>query len=132
MSERWTPQDLAEYQARRSSFCVVTNDVPGQSKYRNRITEAKGIKFHSKKEARRYEELFLMEKSGDIAHLETQVKMPISINGKHICNYLADFVYSDLLAGKVIIEDCKGMRTPLYKLKKKLVEAQYGVTILET
>lgn len=138
MSARWTEMDLAHHVARnpkalrKNPLSPVAAKPVQRSKYRNEIAESSGIKFHSKKEARRYEELALIEKSGDIANLELQVKMPININGRHICNYFADFVYSDLKANKVIVEDCKGMKTPLYKLKKKLVEALYGVTILET
>lgn len=102
------------------------------SKYRNIRTEVDGIKFDSAKEARRYGELKLLERAGEIGELGLQVKMPVELNGKHICNYFADFVYNDLKARKLIIEDTKGVRTPLYKLKKKLVEAQYNVVILET
>jgi hypothetical protein len=139
MSSRWTEMDLAHHVARnpkalrKNPLSPVALAKPvGESKYGNKFTETGGVKFRSKKEAQRYEDLLLVEKSGDITGLALQVKMPIDINGRHICNYYADFVYTDVKAGKVIVEDCKGMRTPLYKLKKKLVEAQYGVTILET
>ncbi len=46
--------------------------------------------------------------------------------------YKADFVYYDKTLNKTIIEDVKGMRTPLYKLKKKLIENQHQITITET
>lgn len=102
------------------------------SKYGNRRTEVDGFSFASKREANRYGELKLLIRAGEIAELALQVKMPVEVNGRHICNYIADFVYNDLKANKLVIEDTKGVRTPLYKLKKKLVEAQYRVTILET
>lgn len=102
------------------------------NKFNAQKTEVDGITFHSLKEARRYGELKLLERAGKVSELALQVKMPIEINGKHICNYFADFVYTDIATNKVTIEDTKGVRTPLYKLKKKLVEAQYRVTILET
>jgi hypothetical protein len=139
VSTRWTEADLANHVARnpkalRKNFLspAPARDEAKPLKYGNKITEVRGIKFRSQKEAQRYEDLLLLEKSGDISELALQVKMPIDLNGRHICNYYADFVYTDLKAHKVIVEDCKGMRTPLYNLKKKLVEAQYGVTILET
>lgn len=42
----------------------------------------------------------------------------------------ADFVY--LEHGKEIVEDTKGMRTQVYVMKRKLMKALYGITILET
>jgi hypothetical protein len=99
-------------------------------KYHNRLTLVDGIVFHSQKEARRYEELKLNQQAGAIANLRTQVKYSLDVNRKRIALYVADFVY--LENGKEIIEDVKGMRTPVYQIKKKLMNAIYGIEILET
>lgn len=122
MSERWTPHDLAIHLERRAA---------PRSKFGNQRTEEDGINFASKREAKRYQDLKLMERAGEISGLNLQVKMPVTMNGVHICFYIADFAYSDK-QGNAIVEDCKGFRTDVYKLKKKLVEAQYGIEIIET
>lgn len=101
-----------------------------RSKYRNVPTRVDGIRFASKKEARRYAELKLLQKAGKISHLLLQVPFMCQVNGIVVCKYLADFQYYDK-AGVRHVEDAKGMRTPLYALKKKLVEAQHNVKIEE-
>jgi len=100
------------------------------SKYHATRTEVDGYVFASKAEARRYSELKLLEQAGEIDHLMLQPKYEIAINKKHICNYFADFQYR-LHRGAYVVEDVKGVRTPVYQLKKKLVEAIYGITIAE-
>ena len=102
------------------------------SKYRNKISEFKGIKFHSKGEMERYQELLILEKVKEISNLRLQVPYKIEINGNKICTYFADFVYFDEKTKEEVVEDYKGTRTAIYRLKKKLVEAQYGIKILET
>jgi hypothetical protein len=101
------------------------------SKYRNVKTDG----FASKREAARYQELLLLEKAGEIKRLDTQVKYPLVVNGQLICTYIADFVYKDLAVPSFcedVVEDCKGFRTPTYKLKKKLMEAIHHIVIKET
>ena len=102
------------------------------SKYNAVPTEVDGIRFHSAKEARRYSELLLMVKADEIKDLRLQVKYSLDVNGVHICNYFADFVYYDFKFSKEIVEDSKGMRTKEYKLKAKLMKACHGIEIFET
>ena len=102
------------------------------SKYRNVKTVVDGITFHSKREANRYLELKLLVKAKEISNLELQPKFPCVVNGILVCNYLADFRYTDLKNGLLVIEDTKGMKTALYKLKRKLMLACHGIDILET
>lgn len=71
-----------------------------------------------------------MQRAGQITELRRQVPYVIEINGKHICKWIADFVY--LKDGIEHVEDSKGFKTPEYRLKRKLVEAIYGFRILET
>lgn len=102
-----------------------------RNKYNNRIVVVNGIKFHSQKEAKRYAELLLLLREGVISDLATQVPYLITVNGKKICRYVADFVYRDLQTHGTVVEDVKGYRTEIYKLKKKLVEAIYDFKITE-
>jgi len=100
-------------------------------KYRAIPTEVDGIRFSSKKEARRYSELKLMERAGEISGLSLQPKFPIIINGVKVCTYISDFQYT-LPSGETVINDVKGMKTPIYNLKKKLMRAVHSVEIFET
>ncbi len=84
----------------------------------------------SKAEAKRCDELHLLQKQGQISHLEREVKFPFRVDDKVVFTYRADFAY--FADQKRVIEDVKGFCTPVYKLKKKLIEAQYrGVKIVE-
>lgn len=103
-----------------------------RSKYRSIPTVVDGIRFASKKEANRYAELKLMEKAGAIRDLILQPMFALHApNGAYIGKYLADFTYWLTENDKKIYEDVKGMKTALYRWKKKHVEAQYGIVIAE-
>jgi len=100
-------------------------------KYGNHKTEIDGYLFDSQAEARRYQELKLMQAAGEIDALELQPVYEIMVGERHICNYRADFKYYDIKKGMAVVEDVKGYRTSVYRLKKKLVEALYHVEIME-
>jgi hypothetical protein len=100
------------------------------SKYRNKITFVDGLRFASKKEAARYTQLKLLSQSGCIQQLELQVKFPIAVNGVKVCVYIADFVYVE--NNMRIVEDVKGVKTAMYRLKKKLMKAVHGVDVRES
>lgn len=100
------------------------------NKYKAVRTEVDGITFDSKREATRYMELMLLQRAGEIERLELQPKYDCIVNGRKICTYRADFRY--FTKENSVVEDVKGMKTAVYRLKKKLVEALYpGVTIQE-
>lgn len=110
-----------------------------RSKFGNRKTEVYGITFDSAKEARRYQELRLLEKAGEIDGLTCQQPFYLRVWRKgsfiEIGTYRADFHYwegANTTEPREVIEDVKGFRTPLYRWKKKHVEAQYGIEIRET
>jgi hypothetical protein len=97
-----------------------------------------GIYFDSKREANRYSELKIMEKAGIINSLKLQPEFKCMVNGKKVCTYKADFEYlmvDDIgpqgQIGYYIVEDVKGFKTPVYRLKKKLVEACYPGTVIK-
>lgn len=104
---------------------------PRKSKFSNVWTVADGIKFQSKREARRYQELALLESAGKIKFLTLQIKLSCDVNGIHICDYRADFRYIDANTGLSVIEDAKGYKTREYRIKKKLVKACLGIEIVE-
>jgi hypothetical protein len=101
------------------------------NKYNAKRVKIDNIWFASMHEGKRYQELMLLQRAGQIQDLQLQVPFVITVNGKKICKYLADFQYIDTSTGKTVIEDAKGYRNNLYVLKKKLVEAQYEIKIVE-
>jgi hypothetical protein len=98
-------------------------------KYNNKKVEIDGYVFDSKAEARRYQELVLLQRNGDISELEIHPKYKIVVNKRNICTYIADFRYKE--SGKLITEDVKGVKTSVYQLKKKLMYACYQIGIHE-
>jgi len=99
------------------------------SKYRAVKTSVDGIMFDSKKEAYRYAELKLLEKAGKISCMELQPEFVLMEgyrrDGKAVkaVKYVADFRYRE--NGNIVVEDVKGMKTPVYLLKKKLLLHRY-------
>lgn len=123
------------------------------NKYHNQKTTVDGIPFDSKKEARRYQELKLLEKAGEITDLKRQVEYELIPEQREFtneiykkgrnkgcfkkgklleqkCSYMADFTYIE--DGFVIVEDVKGIRTDVYKIKRKLMLQIYRIRIRET
>ena len=100
-------------------------------KYNAKRTVVDGISFDSQKEARRYGELKLLEKAGEIVDLKTHPSFPIVIDGKNICVVELDFSYSlrHQYSLVEVYEDVKGFDTPMSKLKRKMVEAAYGFKV---
>ena len=87
-----------------------------------------GHQHDSKTEAGRCDDLRVLEERGDITRLDQQPEFRVEINGKLICRYVADFAYFTSTCR--IVEDVKGMLTPVYRLKKKLVEAAHPGTVI--
>lgn len=104
--------------------------VKSGSKYRAVKQTVDGHCFDSKREAKRYGELKLLERAKEISGLTIQPKYKIAINGIPCFEYRADFLYHE--NGALVVEDAKGFRTEVYKIKKKCVEAAYGIRIRET
>ncbi len=108
--------------------------IVGRPKYGNRKCEADGFKFDSERERSRYYDLKRQQSAGLIANLRLQVRFeiagPVVIGGKRKAAryYVADFVY--VKGGRQVIEDVKGMKTPVYNLKKHLMAAR-GLEIVE-
>ena len=111
-----------------------------QTKYHSVATESHGIKFDSKKEARRYEELILLLRAGEISDLRLQHNITLiegytDADGTRVkpMVYKADFTYFDK-SGKWIVEDTKSeitRKNRVYLNKKKLLKDKRGITIVE-
>lgn len=151
-AQRQIAQKLAA-QARESP----SEQRKGKSKYNNTPAERSGesanIRFASQKEARRYDELMLMLKAGKIRDLRLQQDFTLqeaytTPQGERIraIRYKADFAYERLVGyytdvapnniekWEKVVEDTKGgkaTQTPIYKMKKKMMQDKYGITIRE-
>jgi len=102
------------------------------NKYHAKKCEMDGIKFDSLRERDRYCDLKAAQQANEISNLKVHVPFSIDINGKHVCKYIADFVYSDICGDRqTVVEDVKGVRTAVYRLKKKLMLACHGIEITE-
>lgn len=133
----------------------LSDDSRGNpSKYKNRKLVIGGEIFDSRKEYRRWCDLIYLQQAGEITGLRRQVSFTIIPalrepsteffkRGKHkgepkpgklverATHYVADFVYTDK-DGNTVVEDCKGMRTKDYVLKRKLMYAVHGIRVKET
>lgn len=109
---------------------LAAREVAKPSKYRNRKVTIDGIVFHSVREGRRYSSLKLAERAGAITSLRLQPSYDLTVNGRLVCRYVADFEY--LEGGVLITEDAKGARTKDYVIKAKLFAALYGREVRET
>lgn len=99
-----------------------------------------GVKLDSKKEAKRYRELRMLERAGKISNLEVHPVFPVEIDGRPVkirsrgfpngrrVRYTADFRYYEPGRG-IVIEDTKGYDTDRARLMRAIVEAVYNVTI---
>ena len=101
-------------------------------KYNNTKIRVDGRLFDSKAEAARWQELQLLERTGEITELERQVEYELipKQKGERAVKYIADFRYVDH-EGKTVVEDTKGVRTPVYILKRKLLLWVHGIRIRE-
>jgi hypothetical protein len=96
--------------------------------------EREGKKWDSLAEYQRFKVLEISLHLGEIADLRCQVHYLLEVNGQPISEYIADFVYYTQVGERwiQIVEDVKGVRTPEYRLKKKLMKAIWNIEITET
>lgn len=119
-----------------AEFVAMQGKAVKASKFRNVKTVVDGITFDSRKEAKRWGELVLLEKAGKIHNLIRQFRYELVVRGIPVCFYVCDFRYIDLSSGNVVvvIEDVKSeftRKNPVYRIKRKLMEACHGLTITE-
>lgn len=127
MNDRMTAAQLRELQ-----------DKPKDHKYRAQRVTIDGITFDSRREARRWAQLQLLERAGEIENLRRQVVVPLegrdgpllARKGRQM-RITVDFAYLDLSTGLTIYEDAKGFATRDYEVRRAVAAAQ-GVEIVET
>ena len=90
--------------------------------------------FASKDELKRFNQLRILVEAGRIKNLICQPCYPVSINQIEVFKYKADFIYTDIRTRAEVVEDVKGTTNekyldPVFKIKKKCVEAFYGIKI---
>lgn len=111
-----------------------------KQKFNNRKVVLEGATFDSRKEARRYRELQLLERTGEISELQTQfafvlaesVKFKSESRRKPALRYFADFVYR--AKGQLVVEDVKSVATrkkDSYRIKKHLMMSVHGIEVVE-
>ena len=110
----------------------ITGTKKRRRKFGNKPIQIGTDKFDSRKEARRWRELLIMQRARLISDLKRQVRYKIEVNGLHVCTYVADFTYK--LGSQTIVEDAKSPITrthAVYRLKAKLMKACHGISIRE-
>lgn len=104
-----------------------------QSKWKNVRCEADGKKFDSKHEKDRYMQLKMLQNAGEISNLRVKPRYELIVNKVKICErgFYPDFSYEQ--DGKTVIEDTKSKATvtDVYKMKRQLLKALYGLEIVE-
>ena len=133
----------AAYATREGLVRADLDPVPAPNKYHAIAVHVDGRRFASKKEAARYLELRLLEKGGAIAELQCQPCFPLHIHELWRSQtplvvtragvYTADFQYTDLETGEIVVEDVKGdaTKTTDYRLRKRIAELVHGVYVRE-
>lgn len=105
------------------------------TKYKAQPAIIDNIRFASKKEGARYQQLKLLERGNLITDLKLQQPIKCVVNGELVCKYVSDFSYYDREKNAIIWEDVKGYKAgsaySMFKLKSRLVFACTGIQITE-
>lgn len=132
-STKTAPRSFLEQRAKEAKSALKVGTLAAgraRSKYGNRKTVVDGQVFDSQREAQRWQELRLLERAGEIARLARQTRWALRVNGVLVGSYVDDFDYINA-TGRFVVEDAKGVRTPVYRLKRKLMQAIHGIDIVE-
>jgi hypothetical protein len=121
--------------AKRVGVCLWGGTV---SKYRNKPCSVGSESYRSQRERDRHQQLLLLQHAGHIIGLRREVPYELAPRVKLVgeararpaVRYVADFVY-ELACGTPIVEDAKGMHTPVYRLKKHLMATIHGIHVQE-
>ena len=107
------------------------------NKYKNRALQVGNEKYSSQREMRCHQELLLLQRAGKIAGLVREVpfvlipgvKIEGEFRARPAIRYVADFCWSDVDSGRVVVADAKGMQTPVWRLKKHLMKSVHGIDV---
>lgn len=114
--------------------CGARVQIRKASKHHNEKITTDNIEFDSRREERRYRQLKLLARAGRIRKLELQPRFDFKIDGVLMFSYYADFKYLEVLkqgTDREVVEDAKGQRLPVYRLKQKIIEAHHKIRIVE-
>ena len=108
-------------------------------KYKNTPCSVGAEKYRSKRERDRHQDLLLLQRAGKITGLVREVAFvlapKVKIEGEDrarpAMKYVADYVYSDALTGRVVVADAKGLSTPMWRAKKHLMATVHGIHVVE-
>lgn len=93
-------------------------------------TQVAGVTFDSKREAERYRHLRVLEAAGHISGLQLQPAFDLHApGGVKVARYVADFAYRDEATQRLVVEDVKGVKTPMFRLKAKWLKAEHGIEV---
>lgn len=149
---RWTLEDVVAAKQRMERV-RVSDEIEAQIEHINKTAIAKNMRDHgskygnrktngyaSKREAKRAEELKRLQTAGFIRNLREQVSFELvpKQEGERACKYVADFCYDEPNARSdgglhwlPVVEDAKGYRDPVYRIKRKLMLKVHGIRIRE-
>ncbi len=122
----------AEFQLSAKSVSNIAAGAKAGTAARSKYSNEKTDGFASKREAKRAQDLQLLERAGKISNLKFQVRFEIipAQDGERPAYYIADFVYDE--NDVRVVEDCKGYRTDVFRLKRKLMLWKWGIKVRET
>ena len=129
-----TTESMTADELRREAAKIGRGKWPRKNKYNARRTIVGNIAFHSKREAEAWQYLKARERAGEIRDLRRQVKfellawVPPALN-ECVCKYVADFVFWDVKRNREVVADAKGCVTALFRIKQKLMRANYGIEV---
>lgn len=139
----FTLKDIESLKARAKIRGYTVTPVKGQApvatkdkknKYLNEPVEFDGKKFQSTKERDRYITLRMLQNQGEIIDLACQVEFILEVKDGKVCSYIADFTYTVINTGAMIVEDVKSKATrrlAVYRLKNKLMRQCLNIKIKE-
>lgn len=137
---RWTETDLSTFQRNSgrklpaATLAEMAKTARPKNKYGAHATMVRGQRFDSKLEAKRFKELCLLERAGEVLYFQRQVPFDLSGGVKYRCDFMVvrqvgSGTIPPAIAVTITYEDCKGYETQAGKNKIKQVEDLYPVKI---
>ncbi|MGA2091787.1 MAG: DUF1064 domain-containing protein [Sedimentisphaerales bacterium] len=122
---------LLKRKTKNLDYTLTLGYMAPSNKFRNiRSANGDGTFSDSRKEARIDAEYQTLLRCGQLKKVERKKRFPLVVEGVKICDYECDWVVTDK-KGETAVIDAKGFKTPVYKIKKKLMKALYGIDIIE-
>jgi hypothetical protein len=119
------------YQRTHGVKPLVSPGAVKPQKYHSKWVIVDGRRFQSMLEARWFGTLSTGARLGMITEPLLQVRFSLGVHYGRERVYIADFVYIDLHTACLVVADAKGYKTTIYKQKKLVFEALYGISITE-